>query len=181
MYLRAGLIIALGLGACSGALHAEQPLFDDQGYRIARYRAPVPHAPPGVHRIAPAAVTGLRPDRDAVLLDVMPAEGGRRRDDGQWLLAVPRMSIAGAHWLPDTGRGSLTQPVAAWFQAGVAKLMRGRKDSMIVVFCLADCWMSWNAAKRLRELGYTDVWWLAEGTDGWSELGLPLRRVSPER
>jgi PQQ-dependent catabolism-associated CXXCW motif protein len=52
---------------------------------------------------------------------------------------------------------------------------------MIVTFCLADCWMSWNAARRLRSLGYANVWWLAEGTDGWRELGLPLVDTVPER
>jgi rhodanese-related sulfurtransferase len=40
--------------------------------------------------------------------------------------------------------------------------------------------MSWNAARRLRALGYTDVRWLAEGTDGWREAGLPLVEARPE-
>ena len=51
---------------------------------------------------------------------------------------------------------------------------------MIVTFCLDDCWMSWNAAKRLHALGYTNVWWLAEGTDGWRDLGRPLIDATPE-
>jgi PQQ-dependent catabolism-associated CXXCW motif protein len=52
---------------------------------------------------------------------------------------------------------------------------------MIVTFCLSDCWMSWNAARRLRAMGYTHVRWLAEGTDGWRDAGLPLVQVMPER
>jgi PQQ-dependent catabolism-associated CXXCW motif protein len=39
---------------------------------------------------------------------------------------------------------------------------------------MADCWMSWNAAKRALELGHKAVVWYPEGTDGWSEAGLPL-------
>jgi rhodanese-related sulfurtransferase len=31
----------------------------------------------------------------------------------------------------------------------------------------------------LRAAGYRNVWWLAEGTDGWSDLQKPLSRVEP--
>jgi PQQ-dependent catabolism-associated CXXCW motif protein len=46
-----------------------------------------------------------------------------------------------------------------------------------VFFCLKDCWMSWNAAKRALEYGYANVMWFREGTDGWQELGYPLVEV----
>lgn len=156
-------------------------LFGPDGYRVAHYRAPVSHAPDGVGRVAVAAVAQLRPDRDAILLDVLPAEGGHRDADGRWSLAQPRPSIPGAHWFPETGRGALSPDMAAWFEHGVARLTGGRKDRMIVTFCLADCWMSWNAARRLRALGYRNVWWLAEGTDGWQDIGKPLISLTPER
>ena len=41
--------------------------------------------------------------------------------------------------------------------------------------------MSWNAARRLRAVGYTSVAWFAEGTDGWQDMGLPLVDATPER
>jgi rhodanese-related sulfurtransferase len=37
--------------------------------------------------------------------------------------------------------------------------------------------MSWNAAKRALEYGYTNVMWFRDGTDGWQELGYPLAEV----
>lgn len=154
-------------------------LFNADGYRIAHYRAPVPKAPEGVARIAPSAVAGLRPDIDVILIDVMPAEGGHRDGNGQWHLAQDRPSIPGAHWFPETGRGVLARDIGRWFERGIARLTGGRKTQMIVVFCLADCWMSWNAARRLRGLGYRNVFWLAEGTDGWRDLGLPLTPILP--
>ena len=40
--------------------------------------------------------------------------------------------------------------------------------------------MSWNAAKRALELGYSDVAWYPEGTDGWLIAGLPLQDATPE-
>jgi len=155
-------------------------LFGPDGYRIAHYRGPVPGAPDGVRRIPPDAAARLRADRDALFIDVLPAEGGHRDEDGTWRLAIARPSIPGAHWFPEAGRGILAPDIGPWFRRGIARLTKGVKSRRIVTFCLADCWMSWNAARRLRALGYTNVWWLAEGTDGWRDLGLPLANAVPE-
>ena len=40
--------------------------------------------------------------------------------------------------------------------------------------------MSWNAAKRIIGMGYANVIWYPEGTDGWAEADLPLRESMPE-
>jgi rhodanese-related sulfurtransferase len=40
--------------------------------------------------------------------------------------------------------------------------------------------MSWNAAKRALSLGYSNVAWYRDGTDGWSASGLPLENATPE-
>ena len=82
--------------------------------------------------------------------------------------------------MPETARGALSPQVSRWFARRVARLTRGDKTRPIVTFCLADCWMSWNAARRLRALGYRDVRWFAEGTDGRRDAGLPLAAASPE-
>jgi rhodanese-related sulfurtransferase len=39
--------------------------------------------------------------------------------------------------------------------------------------------MSWNAAKRALTLGYSDVIWYPDGTDGWTEADLPLAPATP--
>ncbi|MGQ2933685.1 rhodanese-like domain-containing protein [Sphingopyxis sp.] len=172
-----GMALALALALPA----AEASLFNAEGYRIASYRAPIAQAPPGTHRIAPAAAASLRPDDDAVFIDVMPAQGGRRDPrTGVWTLAEQRLSIPGAHWFPEAGRGEPEPDIARWFDRGVVRLTKGRRDRMIVIFCLADCWMSWNAARRLASHGYSKIWWLAEGTDGWSDLGLTLVPLRPE-
>ena len=173
-------VVGFAIGLSSPAF-AQDMLFDAQGYRASHYRGPVPRAPEGVSRIAPAAVATLVPDRDVLLIDVLPAEGGQRQGDGTWRLAQERPSLPGAHWFPEAGRGSPPPAIAEGFARGIARLTRRNKARMIVTFCLADCWMSWNAARRLRALGYTNVWWLAEGTDGWRDLGLPLMPAIPER
>lgn len=159
---------------------AQPPLFNPAGYRIAHYRAPVRQAPAGVGRIAPTAAAQLVPGRDALFIDVLPAEGGHREADGRWRLAAPHESIPGARWFPETGRGDLAPGIGPWFAQRVARLTHGRRDAMLILFCRADCWMGWNAARRLRTAGYTNVWWLAEGTDGWSDLKKPLSRAQPD-
>lgn len=174
------VVIAAVLLVPTGASAQSHILFGPDGYRIAHYRAPVPSAPDGVGRIAPAAVAQLRPDIEAILIDVLPAEGGHREADGRWRIMRDRPSIPGAHWFPEAGRGELPPGIGPWFERGIARLTGGGKARMIVTFCLADCWMSWNAARRLRALGYTNVWWLAEGTDGWRDLGLSLTPAMPE-
>ena len=40
--------------------------------------------------------------------------------------------------------------------------------------------MSWNAAKRILAMGYTNVAWYPDGTDGWAEANLPLQESTPE-
>lgn len=171
------LILFAGISTVCAAEPAEA-LFGPDGYRIAHYRGPVPLAPDGVRRILPAAVAALPPD--VLLIDVLPAEGGHRDADGIWHLAVARPSLPRAHWFPEAGRGLLDPAIGRWFERGIARLAHGDLNRRIVTFCLADCWMSWNAAKRLRALGYTNVWWLAEGTDGWRDMGLPLIDARPE-
>lgn len=174
------IAIAAALVLSPGTARAEEALFGPDGYRIAHYRGPVPAAPHGVRRIATEDVARLRPDRDALLIDVIPAEGGHREADGTWRLAVARPSLPGTHWFPEAGRGVLDAGIGRWFEQGMRRLTKGRKAARIVAFCLADCWMSWNAARRLHAMGYTNVWWFAEGTDGWRDLGRPLVNAKPE-
>ena len=46
-------------------------------------------------------------------------------------------------------------------------------------YCLANCWMSWNAARRAIALGYRNVAWYPDGTDGWAAQHLPLEPRIP--
>jgi rhodanese-related sulfurtransferase len=83
-------------------------------------------------------------------------------------------SIEGAHWLPNVGYGALSPSIEDYFRTRLESLTGGKKDAALVFFCLRNCWMSWNAAKRAVEAHYTNVMWFRDGTDGWQELGYPL-------
>jgi len=39
--------------------------------------------------------------------------------------------------------------------------------------------MSWNAAKRVLSMGYSNVAWYPDGTDGWEEALLTLAKSEP--
>lgn len=141
------------------------------GYRIAHYRAAVPETVPGGTRVDRDRVDALIKE-GAILLDVMPSEGaGADPQSGQWRLSRPHQSISGATWLPDVGRGELKTGFADYLQSNVAALTAGNFNRALIVFCQSDCWMGWNAVQRIAKLGYTNIYWFPEGTDGWVEWG----------
>ncbi len=71
--------------------------------------------------------------------------------------------------------GELSPDFAEYFATELAKLTGGDKAKPVVFYCDANCWMSWNAAKRaLTELGYSHVYWYPEGVQGWKRAGQPL-------
>lgn len=155
-------------------------LFDGQGYRRAQYRAVVTGAPPGIKSLSDREAATLHDRRAAIFVDVFPADGGRRdAASGRWHLAEERRSIPGAHWFPEAGRAPLDPVIASWFRSGIMALRKTRPLAPLVIYCRADCWMSWNAARRLHEWGVRNVRWYGAGTDGWIELGRPLAVVRP--
>lgn len=152
-------------------------LFDAQGYRIARYRAPIAADPAPAMRIPLADALAMMPGRDALFIDVMPAEGGMRDGaSGVWRLAQPHRTIAGAQWHPEAGR--MPADTDLW-QALERAAHQAAPAKPVILFCRVDCWMSWNAARRLAADGLANVWWLAEGTDGWHEAGRELVAAQP--
>ncbi|MFN3991101.1 MAG: rhodanese [Erythrobacter sp.] len=181
MLAGAGAALAAGAAALADEPFAKPagaaPLFDSQGYRIARYRAPVEADPAPAARIALADALALEPGRDALFIDVMPAEGGvRDAATGAWRLAQPHSTIAGAEWHPEAGR--MPADPALW-QALESAARRAAPERPVILLCRIDCWMSWNAARRLAASGLTNVFWLAEGTDGWHGAGRALVTAVP--
>lgn len=178
------LVMALALFGITvplqSSLAAPEEAFNAQGYRAKHYRSPTKSPPHGVRQITPQDAAKLTPDKDAIFLDALPAEGGRLDPKtGKWLLIKAHSSIPGAHWLPNTGYGDLSPLMDNWLKDSVRTLTKGDKGRMLVVFCKSDCWMSWNVSKRLVADGYRNVRWMAEGTDGWRDLDRPLTPITP--
>jgi quinoprotein dehydrogenase-associated probable ABC transporter substrate-binding protein/PQQ-dependent catabolism-associated CXXCW motif protein len=151
------------------------------GFRMAEYRAPVPATLHGATTVTTSELQALLAAEAPVLIDVLPAPRppADRAGTRIWRDA-PRANIPGSVWLPNVGYGELAAEFATWFEDNLARLSGGDRARQLVFYCQAECWMSWNAAKRALALGYPNVVWYPEGTDGWAGAGLPLQTAEPE-
>ncbi len=178
------LLIALmpGLMAAGAAPTA---LFSADGYRIAEFMAPVPESLPGALTLETEAVRALVEGGEiergeAVLIDVLPAPPKPEGLAPTALWMPPeRRNIPGSYWLPNVGYGALSSGLEGYFRSNLERLTGGDSGRTLVIYCLADCWMSWNAARRAVQWGYTAVGWYPDGTTGWEEAGLPLETATP--
>lgn len=169
----------IGSEAAAAAATVPEP----EGYRTTRYRAPVPATVEGGTVVDSRGLEELIGTLRPVLVDVMPRT--RRppgRDADQVWIEPKRMTLPGSSWLPNTGYGELTPEFRTFLAEGLERLTGGDKGKPVVFFCDANCWMSWNAAKRaVTELGYGRVYWYPQGTDGWKGAGGQLVEAqSPE-
>jgi len=180
--LAAGIFLVgklVGKPAWAATPHA--PDFDEQGYRSARYRAPVDRLPSPARRIALEDALKLAPGRDALFVDVLPVESGYRDPvSGRWHLSQPHETVPGAVWHPETGRSPVDPVLWRGLVAAVAATRADRPRLPVVLFCRVDCWMGWDAARRLAKGGTGRVLWLAEGIEGWSGAGRTLIAALPE-
>ncbi|MBJ6373201.1 PQQ-dependent catabolism-associated CXXCW motif protein [Sedimentitalea arenosa] len=176
-------LLATPMSAASYAeMQAARPeLFDpDTGYRISRHRAPTPEDIPPPAQVVTAEEARTLLANGALALDVFGAAQSRFDElDGTWLVSKPRMSLPGALWLPETGAGAIQPAILRYLVDNLARATDGDTARPIVVFCISDCWISWNAAQRIAGLGYTRVFWFRNGTDGWLDIGGTLQEVRP--
>jgi PQQ-dependent catabolism-associated CXXCW motif protein len=178
--IRAAACAALAMIAFAAEVRAGD-VPEPEGYRLENYRAPVPATLQGVRTITTEEADELWRNRSASFVDVLPRPPRPKNlPEGMLWHDKPRADIPGSIWLPDTGYGELAPGVADYFTRGLEKAANGDRTRLLVLYCLADCWMSWNAAKRARSLGYPNIAWYREGTDGWVAAGLPLQDVAPE-
>ena len=173
-------ILVLSLTACaSKGLVKPQ----DEKYRGLPYLAPTTEIPPtGVKRISARELKNrLSTSKRTVLIDVY---GAIFREetldfDGAWLVSTPRKNLPTSVWLPTVGKQKLNVVVEQYYRQQLKELTANDTNKVIVIYCVEDCWMAWNAAKRAKEWGYNNVWWFREGVDGWLDNGWQLQNSVP--
>ena len=144
---------------------------------IARRRRPASPAPASSR---PTRPNNLWQDNSAVFVDVLPrAPRPANLPPGTIWRDRPRRDIPGSIWLPDTGYGALAPITEDYLRKNLERVTGGDRAKLLVVYCLRDCWMSWNAAKRILSMGYVNVAWYPEGTDGWTDAFLPVIEAQP--
>lgn len=168
----------LASGFLSAQQLADYDVDPSTGYRMGRYRAPVPVDIPGGVTLDNIAAMNRYASNDLLFIDVYPPKGlGPDPLAGHWVTNEIRETIPGATWLPEVGRGFLQPDALDYFTRNLARLTDEKLDTPIAFFCTSDCWQSWNAARRAITMGYSAVHWYPLGSDGWQESGEPLSVV----
>ncbi|WP_226579691.1 PQQ-dependent catabolism-associated CXXCW motif protein [Acuticoccus sediminis] len=153
---------------------------EPEDYRGPPYRAPVPATLVGASVLTTAEAKALWETKAALFVDTLPTpKRPANLPEGTLWRAPPREDVPGSVWLANTGYDRLSTEMDAYYTAALAEITHGDADAPLVFYCLSECWMSWNAARRALEYGYTNVSWYPEGTDGWSNSGLPLEHREP--
>jgi PQQ-dependent catabolism-associated CXXCW motif protein len=179
--IKVAVCLALMAGVLAGPAHAAEVIDEPEGYRLEEYRAPTPATLRGARAIGTDEAEKIWRGNSASFVDVMPRPPRPRNlPEGTVWHDKPRSNIPGSVWLPDTGYGELAPSMAEYFAEGLHKATNGDRARLVVFYCLANCWMSWNAAKRALALGYSNVAWYRDGTDGWLAGNLPLQAATPE-
>ena len=85
--------------------------------------------------------------------------------------------IQGAQYaVPAAQAGSFNDATQQQFGQFLAQATGGNKQYPLVLYCLStQCWMSYNAALRAINLGYTNVLWYRGGIEAWKQAGMPVQ------
>jgi PQQ-dependent catabolism-associated CXXCW motif protein len=176
--LALGLAVALGVMAAAARAAVPEP----DGFRMDHYRGPVPDSLRGASVVTTAQLQDLLRTGHPLLIDVLPAPSPPPDDrPGLPRLPMAHRDIPGSLWLPDTGRGALSPATEEWFRAELRRATGGDRGKPMVFYCLSQCWMSWNAARRAVLWGYTRVVWYPDGADGWERAGQATEVAHAER
>jgi PQQ-dependent catabolism-associated CXXCW motif protein len=154
---------------------------EPEGYRTDNYRAAVPATLAGARVLTTGQAEAIWRSGSGAFVDVLPRPPKPPNlPAGTIWRDKPRLNIPGSIWLPDTGYGALAAATEDYLRDGLVRASGGDRAKLLVIYCQADCWMSWNAAKRALSYGYSNVAWYSEGTDGWQRADLPLADSQPE-
>jgi PQQ-dependent catabolism-associated CXXCW motif protein len=149
-----------------GAADDRNTKFEREDFGVAPTRAlhngpmhgPTPTSIPGGQVITTTGLLDLqRRQIPYVLVDVLGAPD-----------MLPN-AIQGA-WLSQPG--SFTDEVQKRGAQMLLQLTQGRKDTPLVFYCQSpQCWMSYNAALRAINAGFTNVLWYRGGVEAWRRSG----------
>lgn len=156
----------------SGPAPAGLPPAEPETYRTDAYRSPVPLTLKGATVLSSSEAAKIWSEKRAVFIDVYPHPPKPvGLPAGTIWHEASHMTIENAVWLPNVGFGILSAQYDDYFRRSLKMLTGDDQKKPLIFFCLRNCWMSWNAAKRALSYGYSNVSWYRDGTDGWQEIG----------
>ncbi len=169
--------------ACAFVCAATAAVPEPDGYWTGPPGGSVPAGIRGGRVIQPRALAQLLARGDAVVLDVA-SEPKRPQGLGSEVLwrPPPHEGIPHSYWVPGLGTAPMSAEAEMHFRELLARLTDGNRGRPVVTYCHPRCWLSWNAAKRVLSFGYRNVYWFAEGIEGWRAGGHPTAIITrPER
>ena len=176
LYLILSLVLA-SVDASACVRTADMPA----GFKLEHYRSPTPACVPNGITLQTSELQKLIATDKPILIDVFAVYLREDAEFGDtWLLNDTHDSLPQSIWLPNVGLGVLSAKIETWFKAKLVHLTQGNQQQPLVFFCVADCWMSWNAVQRAHDYGYTRVYWYKDGVDAWKEAGLATVALQPE-
>ena len=154
---------------------------EPESFRTDEYRKPVPATLKGATVLTAEQASALWSAGSAVFIDVYPHPPKPDNLPANTVWREPtHFTIENAKWLANVGYGVLSPEVESYFKSHLEKMSGGDKAKPLVFFCLRNCWMSWNSAKRALMYGYSNVNWFSEGFDAWQEIGQQITEAKPE-
>ncbi len=177
------------LGVCvlmliGGSLSAYAQTAEPVGYRLDDYRSETPATLRGARVIDALDLHQLMLREAVIVIDVLPQPPRPQELPATTYWRAPaRYDIPGSIWLANVGYGRLSDEMDVYFRDALGKISLGNKARKMVFYCDAQCWMSWNAAKRAMAYGYSGVHWFPGGVQEWIEAGYPtmLNAVIPAK
>jgi PQQ-dependent catabolism-associated CXXCW motif protein len=156
------------------------PVAEPQGYWLGDVNSPVPATLHGATVLRAEGVAAVLKRGSAVVID---ASNAPRQPEGlapgaPWM-PLPHRGIPDTLWIPGAGEGAVPPEFEEFFRSRLAQATFGKFDAPLIVYCHERCWLSWNAAKRAIGLGYRQVYWFAEGIEGWIAAGQPTAVIAP--
>jgi rhodanese-related sulfurtransferase len=92
------------------------------------------------------------------------------------ILGGPQVIPGAQPAVPASQPGSFNDAVQQQFGQYLAQATGGNKEMPLVLYCQSrECWMSYNAALRAINLGYSNVLWYRGGIEAWQAAGQPLQ------
>lgn len=153
-------------GSASGAPNDAASRAEREDFGVAPTRTL--HTGP-MHGPTPASIPGGKVITTVGVLDLQRRQIPHVLFD---VLGAPDMlpNAIPAAWLSQPG--SFTDEVQQRASAMFLQAAQGRKDMPLVFYCQSpQCWMSYNAALRAINAGFTNVLWYRGGVEAWRRNG----------
>ncbi len=160
------------------ALGAHAEMAEPEDYHGEPYRGEVPLTLEGAEVVSNEEALELW-EQGVGFVDVLPHAPKPDLPEGTIWNEKKHFSIPGAIWLPNVGYEKIAKVTSEYFTEGLQKISKDDNTAPLVIFCQAECWMSWNAAKRAMEYGYENIYWYPEGVTGWEEMLEDAEEIRP--